>query len=652
MADRAYSLLEIKAVDDEQRVIEGIASTPSTDRMEDIVESMGAEYKLPIPFLWQHESRESPIGNVVAANPTKDGIPVRIEIASDDEPGPLQDRLNYAWRSIKKGLVRGLSIGFRGLESEPIENSWGVRFKRWEWLELSAVTVPANAEASIQTIKSIDADFRAATGNKETTATKSAPGASGRTVRIPKHKTTEATMYGGRIKDLENTRGTKLARIQAIEEEAAGAGRTKDAAEQEEFDELAQDIEAINKAIGDLQRAQKLADLSKPVSMESGTKEAGESRTISTVRTSDRLEKGQRFARVVRSLYLSHKQHRDVEMVARQLYPDDSLTQKAAVAAGSTTGDTWGHQLVGDETSVFADFVEFLRPMTILGRFGSGGIPSLRNVPFRTPLIGQTEGGDGYWVGEGQPKPLTKMAFNRRTLDPLKVANIAVVTKELLQYASPSADTLLRDQLAAALRERLDRDFVDITKTAVAGVSPASITNAAPSIGAESPWTDADDVRLDVRSVFQQFINANNPPTTGVWIMSSSNALALSLLVNALGQPEFSGIGMNGGNFFGLPVITSEYVGDIVILANASDIYLGDEGGISVDVSTEASLSMHDADTVAGNSITPTAQQLVSMFQTNSVAFLAEREINWMTRRDSGVVVLTDVAWGGAVNES
>ena len=38
MMDRAYSLLEIKGVDEDARVITGVASTPITDRVGDIVE--------------------------------------------------------------------------------------------------------------------------------------------------------------------------------------------------------------------------------------------------------------------------------------------------------------------------------------------------------------------------------------------------------------------------------------------------------------------------------------------------------------------------------------------------------------------------------------------------------------------------------------
>lgn len=153
--DRAYSLFEVKSADEGQRIIEGIATTPKTDRVQDIVEPMGAEFALPMPFLWQHDSRQ-PIGHVLSAKPTEKGIPVRIQIAQTDEPGTLKNRLDEAWQSIKMGLVRGLSIGFRGKETADIQGSWGQRFVKWEWMELSAVTIPANIEATITSIKSFD----------------------------------------------------------------------------------------------------------------------------------------------------------------------------------------------------------------------------------------------------------------------------------------------------------------------------------------------------------------------------------------------------------------------------------------------------------------------------------------------------------------
>lgn len=166
--ERAYSTLVIKAISDEsgRRIFKGIASTPSTDRTGDIVEPKGAQFKLPIPFLWQHDSSD-PIGWITAARVTEKGIEVEGEVAQIEEEGPLKERLTTAWQMLKAKLVRGLSVGLKPLEAARIEGTYGMRYTKWLWFELSAVTVPANADASITTIKSLDNAMLAATGHKQ-----------------------------------------------------------------------------------------------------------------------------------------------------------------------------------------------------------------------------------------------------------------------------------------------------------------------------------------------------------------------------------------------------------------------------------------------------------------------------------------------------
>jgi HK97 family phage prohead protease len=163
MLKRAYSVLEIKSADEEKRELTGIASTPAPDRMGDVVEPKGAEFELPLPFLWQHDARQ-PIGHVMRAKVSATEIEVGISIVKTEEPGRLKDRLDEAWQSIKLGLVRGLSIGFKEIEYAFIGDSYGIHFTKWLWLELSAVTIPANGDASIIGIKSIARAEQAASG--------------------------------------------------------------------------------------------------------------------------------------------------------------------------------------------------------------------------------------------------------------------------------------------------------------------------------------------------------------------------------------------------------------------------------------------------------------------------------------------------------
>ena len=149
--DRAYSTFEVKSFDDGHGLITGIASTPETDRSGDIVEPKGARFNLPLPLLWQHKG-DSPIGHVTHATVTDKGIEVVAQIARG-----VTAEIDNVWRLIKGGLVRGLSVGFR---SAPGDREYlkggGIRYKSWEWFELSAVTIPANSKASIQTIKAFD----------------------------------------------------------------------------------------------------------------------------------------------------------------------------------------------------------------------------------------------------------------------------------------------------------------------------------------------------------------------------------------------------------------------------------------------------------------------------------------------------------------
>jgi HK97 family phage prohead protease len=640
---RAYSVLEVKSFDEEKREIEGIASTPTPDRMGDVVEPKGAIFKTPMPLLWQHD-HSKPVGHVTFAKPTSKGIPFKATIARIDEAGTLRDRVDEAWQSVKSKLVGAVSIGFRAVRDQmEFLDDGGIRFKEWEWLELSLVTIPANAEATITTIKSLDREARAASGQPPNRSGKTTPGASGKSE--------------GSKMDIEKQLAELEERREELVTEMRSFGDVTDLDEEQcgEYDTVAKEFEDLEVKLARVRRMAKAMGGAQPVAAKSrdeGTRQRGQAPAFIREKT-ESLDPGIAFARIVKAQAISKLDVVPVRDVAKHYYGPNSGAYrhflKTAVPGATTSDATWAKPLVGDETSAFADFVEFLRPMTILGRFGMNGVPALRMVPFRVALIGQTSGGTGYWVGEGKSKPLTKFDFNRSTLEPLKVANIAVATEETLRDSSPAADSIIRDSLAEALRERMDVSFIDPDVAAVAGVSPAAITNGATSI--VSTGSTADNIRTDVKAVFGAFIAANNTPTSGVWIMPETVALALGLILNPLGQPEFPGVNMMGGVFMGLPVITSQHVptdsnGSIVALVKASDIYLGDMGGIAVDLSREASLQMDDAPTM--DSDTPTGTSVVSMFQTNSVAFRAERTINWKRRRDEAVVYLTGVNWGDA----
>lgn len=636
MNNRAYSLMQVKAVNEDSREITGIASTPEPDRYGDIVDPAGVKFTLPLPLLWQHWHDE-PIGQVTEAKVTDTGIEIKAKLVKPgaDMPSQLVARLDEAWASIKTGLVRGLSIGFKPIEYSFIDDG-GIRFISWEWYELSAVTVPANGDCSIQSVKSIDRKFLAASGNKKTVVKSSL--SAGATATNTK-KGTNSMNIAEQIKSFEAKRAALAASLSDIMSKAADEGRTLDAEETESYDDTSTEIKAVDEHLKRLRDMEgNMASTAKPVSKAAnGEVTTVKSATPGIIRVEQKLEKGIAFARFAKALAAANGSRSEALEIARKQYPDDAKLHhvlKAAVGAGTTTDPQWAGALV--EYQEYAlDFVEFLRPQTIIGRFGQGGIPALRQVPFNIRIPAQTSGGSANWVGQGKAKPLTKFDFESITFSFAKVAAIAVLTDELIRFSNPAADALVRNALAEAVIARLDTDFINPAKAEVANVSPASVTNgivAIPSTG---------DPDADAEAAFAQFVLNNLQPTGGVWIMSSTNALALSMKKNALGQKMYPEMTLLGGTFQGLPAIVSQYAGTNLTLLNAPDIYLADDGGVAVDMSREASLEMESEPT--GDSITPTGTELVSMFQTNSVAIRAERWINWKRRRTAAVAVISGV---------
>ncbi len=635
--NRAYSIFTIKRVDEDKRIISGIATTPDVDRMGDIVEPLGAEFKLPIPFLLQHDSSK-PIGHVTKAQVTKGGISVEIQLANIPDAGPVKDRVDGAWQDIKHGLVKGLSVGFSSVETAYNKTTGGMHFLKWKWLELSAVTIAANAEASITTIKA------AATGR-----TKPAPGDTG-----PTEKTQTMKTFAQQIANLEAEIGPKRLRMKSILE-AVGDGDL-DESDAEEFDGLADEVKTMETKLRRVKAMDATAVTARPVdgdNSDAGTR----SRTTVAAEPKEHAEKGIGFARMAMCLTAAKGDPFRAMEFAKAHYPREAgiarlLQVKANIPGGTTQDPTWASPLVYADNLV-SEFVEYLRPQTLVGRFGQGNIPSLRRVPFNISMPAQTSGGDGYWVGEGAPKPLTKFDYSRITLGFTKVANIAVLTQELMRFSNPSAELVVRDALRDALVARLDSDFANPAITVQAGIRPASILNGA----ATSPATNGDSaesVRADIREAISYFIANNIDVSTLVVLMRSSQAFSLSLMRSALGVKEFPGMTMSGGELEGIPVLASQYIPTgIVAFVSANNIFLADDGGVDIQLSNEASLEMLSSSLTqsvndGGSPEAATGASLVSMFQTNSVAIRAERFINWQRRRTTAVYYFTATAWGDA----
>jgi HK97 family phage major capsid protein/HK97 family phage prohead protease len=604
--DRAYALLEIKAVDAERRRFSGIASTPELDRQGDSIDPAGATFRAEIPLLFHHDQKQ-PVGTARLSLLPDGRIGFDAEIATVDEPGVLKNRVDEAWQSVKAGLMRGVSIGFQAAKDGIERLASGARkLTKTEICELSLVTIPANRNATILTVKSLAAPARPRSAMKTTT--------------------------GEHVTNLEHKRAAHVGRMTEIMETAAADAATLTDEAATEHDELGLQVKQIDADLvrwRELDRMQVAAAVPVPETPKGGGLFIANPRPVISVKAN--VEPGTGFIRYCQALAASRGNAMQAVEYAKRWHdstPEVELVLKAAVAAGTTTDATWAGPLAPIKP-LTDEFIAYLRPATILGR-----IPTFLKVPFNVSIAAQTGGGTYGWVGQGAPKPVGKLAFATVTLGITKCAGIIVITEELARNSSPDAESVIRRDMVAGIAQFLDQQFIDPAAAAVAGVSPGSVTNGVTPI--TTAGTSPANARTDIQAMANA-MTALNISTAGAYlILSESNALALTNALNPLGQQLFPGMSQQGGTIMGYQAVASQAAGTTVALIKPDQILYADDGGVTIDVSREASLQMDSAPMAVPDATVV----LTSLWQMNYVGLRAERFINWKKAR-TGVVQYT-----------
>lgn len=479
------------------------------------------------------------------------------------------------------------------------------------------------------------------------------------------------------IEGLEALREQKQERMEAINTAAADEGRTKGEDEREEYSTLRDDIAAIDLEIKDLKDLEAIAKRAVPISGKD-TKDAGDSRSTSvTVKHPAKPEPGIQFARLAMCLakakgnplvahnllmrhYPNHPAVPGVKLAGEMgedygsfIMKAAELRTKAAVDGGTTATGSWGNALLAHDT-FGGDFIEYLRARTIIGQMGMGNVPGFRRIPFNVHIKGASSGSTGGWVGEGQPKPVTKGVYTDAYHGFKKAAAISVLSDELIRFSDPAAEALVRNDLADAVTAVFDGTIADAT--AVSTGRPAGLLNGV--VAGVASGVDYAALKADLKTLWTAAIAANLPIGSAVYWTTPAIAQSLSLMSGTLSDmPLFPDMSVSGGTLLGTPVITSNHItAGYFILVFASEVYLSQDPTVSLDASMEATIEMESApegsiSDLDGSTPAPvdikTGAAFVSMFQTNSVALRAEQYLNWSKRRATAVAYLSDVDWGG-----
>lgn len=313
--------------------------------------------------------------------------------------------------------------------------------------------------------------------------------------------------------------------------------------------------------------------------------------------------------------------------------PDVIPALKAAMGVLNTTDEA---ALLG---AVGYDFAEFLRGQTVLGK-----LLGLQRVPFRTRLLAQSSGTSAHFVGEANPKPVSRADFTGENLPLAKVVAIAVITMELARSSSPSAETAISRDLTRAGAEALDLAFLDPANSGSVA-KPASVTYGAPQF--VSGGGTVGNIDEDFGFLINSLVDAGSDLAFAAWVMLPRTAVHLSRQRGiGDGPPAYPGMTARGGSLMGLPVITTPNIPisndtgntSSIVLLDASQIALADDGDSALSVATDAAIQMETAPNSG-------ASELVSLWQLNLAALRAERMVNWRRRHPGVVATLTDVTY-------
>jgi hypothetical protein len=290
---------------------------------------------------------------------------------------------------------------------------------------------------------------------------------------------------------------------------------------------------------------------------------------------------------------------------------------KEAQSAGATADGNWAAPLT-EYGPVAAAFASSLRHIGIFDAIRADARPGALNLPF-VVITGTVV---GHAVGETLMKPVGRASTANDKVAARKALALVCLSDEALRAAPEEAVGLLLAELQAATISGTDELFLT---EIVADATPI------PSAG-----VTADAVREDLGAMLEVVKPA--PTSHLLLVVAPRAARKLALMTNALGAAEFPGMSPTGGTIANVPVRTSDHAGERAVLVDADGLIVADEP-ILLSTSSEATLNMA-TDPAEG------AGEVVSLFQTNTTALLAERRFGWRAMRTCAAVV-EGVAWGG-----
>lgn len=400
------------------------------------------------------------------------------------------------------------------------------------------------------------------------------------------------------------------------------AGPVVDELVQAKWGETAKEIEGGRKALTDV--------------ISSATRQAA----LAT----DPREQGKTAARLMWCVARAHKYGGTAEQHAKEFYGEDqrvmdafAQAQKALAAEDFESGGAFITETVADE------IIELLRAASVVRRLGVRTMPN----PSGTLRIRKlTSGATANYIGEQENITPSEAGTGAVIAQAKKLAVLTPISNDLLRRADPRTETLLRDDMVEAMRNKEDITFIRGPGSAAEPKGMyhwAAAANLLPATNHDPASLTLAQVTTDLGRCLRQLMEGNVPMTSVGWIFTPRTFVYLVTIRDGNGNLVFKPE-MDSGRLFGFPFAwTTQIPQNLDASGTAgndeSEMYFVDFAQIVLADTMNIELSAHEAAYHDGSQI----QSAVSLDET-VIRGIAEHDL--VARHAEAIVVLEQVVWG------
>ena len=306
-----------------------------------------------------------------------------------------------------------------------------------------------------------------------------------------------------------------------------------------------------------------------------------------------KIEKGELAGGFIRCVAAAELQRKTPLEIAHRQYGDDHPVTKALEASDADAGGF----LVPAEFS--SEVIELLRATAVIESAGPRRVP-LNSGSMDLPK--HTTGATGSWIGEGSNITKTEPAFGMITLTAKKYASLVPISNDLLRYASPDVDRLVRDDMVRDIATAEDLKFIrgDGTAAAPKGLRYQEGINTFSGNATASLANVTTDLVRCIRELMADNVNI----TRGHWFFSPRTWQYLFSVRDGNGNQVFASE-MRAGTLYGYPFsVTTQIPENLgggsdeseLYFVNMDDVIIGRASTIEVMASNTA--AYHDGSNV------------------------------------------------------